>query len=42
MEITSRQLGNSELESKEEVMLEGDIGVIQTAKIVKSWEWVWD
>jgi len=42
MEISNRQLGNTELDSKEEVRLEKDGGVIQAVKIMKSWEWLWE
>lgn len=42
MEISSRKPGNTELDSKEEVRLGRDGGVIQAAKIMKSWEWLWE
>lgn len=42
MEMLGGRLGNSELDSKKEVRLERDMGVIRTAKIMKSWEWVWE
>lgn len=37
METASKQLGNTDLENKER-----DVGIVQTAKIMKSWEWVWE
>ena len=38
MEKASKQLGNPELESKEEVRLEIYMGIIQKTRIMKSWE----
>lgn len=42
METASKQLGNTELENKEGIRLERDVGIVQTAKIMTSWEWVWE
>ena len=42
MEISNRQLGNTELDGKEEGRLESDGGVIQAVKIMKSREWLWE
>ena len=42
MEISKRQLGNTEVEGKEEGRLERDGRVIQAVKIMKSREWLWE
>lgn len=38
----AERLADPEPDSKEEVRLERETGVIRTTKIMKSWEWVWE
>lgn len=39
MAKSSRQLGDNELENKEEVRLERDMRTTQMAKVMKPWGW---